>query len=168
MNDIILTWPKKRSLDSYLKECEKAAQMGRIVGYSAQNRPRSQRGDRSYMVHDGAIRGWLEITQVISYESHSPDFVDPSTGKVWRGGGRWIIVRNPVWHRIEPIPMKGFRGFRYTERHCSVCHTMAGNLIKGACYDCCKVCTICNENPAYPSKSPICDSCDLIAKRIAK
>ncbi len=107
MTDLVITWPKTRPLDSYLEECEKAAEAGFVVNYRVANRPDVEIGDRCYVVYDGAVRGW----QVIYGCWWRDDVTDPTTGRLMKPG--YYVVRDPAWNPIEPIPMKGFQGFRY-------------------------------------------------------
>lgn len=113
--DLIVTWPKSRPLSSYLRELERAQRSGQVINYRVRHQPRISpsawrgRGPRCYMVHDGAIRGYNKIRCLTFREDH--EVVDPITGNFWPRG--WYIVRDPGWHEVEPVPMRGFRGFRY-------------------------------------------------------
>lgn len=111
--DIILTWPKKRKLASYVEEVKKAATQGKVVCFRVTHLPKkAKRGDRAYMVHDGYIRGYMWIVGLT--ESPEGAVVNPITGDEWPAGN--YIMRFPQWHELkEPIPMKGFRGFRYRD-----------------------------------------------------
>lgn len=110
MSDIIVTWPKSRTLSSYLFELEHAELCDEVIGYKVRYKARVEKGDRCYMVHDGAIRGWTEIHGV----EWGDEFWNPHK-QSYMGIG-WFVVRSPVWHPLaDPLPMKGFRGFRYFE-----------------------------------------------------
>jgi hypothetical protein len=111
--DLILTWPKTRRLPVYLSTLEDARGRGDVINYRVAFPPSTapRAFERVYMVHDGAIRGWSTFRE-IAYRG---------TGQVRdRGGGfwpeGWYIVREPDWHPLDrPLPMVGFRGFRYLE-----------------------------------------------------
>lgn len=115
--DVIVTWPKKRPLSSYLEELRKAAQDGLFINFRIAQRPRTGFGDwngrpgRCYAVHSGFVRGFNVIAYVIFREEG--EVTDPITGQSWPAGN--YIVRDPIWHSIDPVPMTGFRGFRYAE-----------------------------------------------------
>lgn len=110
--DLVITWPKRRSLQSYLAELDKAERYGQLINFRLGSKPKLEQFERCYMVHDGAIRGWNEV---IAVEYKPADTVrDPFTGGYWPGGT--YIVRHPFWHPVDPIPMKGFQGYRYYVR----------------------------------------------------
>lgn len=108
MSDIIITWPKKRTLESYLDELDKACEAGLTIHYRVASKPRVEAGDRCFMVHDGAIRGWNIILGV----AHRDDVIDPISGTRMKPG--WYIERDPLWHPMDnSLEMAGFRGYRY-------------------------------------------------------
>lgn len=115
MTDLILTWPKSRSLESYLLELKRAERDGLVINYRTPNPPKSNDGwGRCYMVHDGAVRGWTQIIEVRWRGEGEVRQVDDDFGGpgFWPEG--WYVVREPVWRALDkPIPMQGFRGFRY-------------------------------------------------------
>lgn len=116
--DIVVTWPKTKPLLDYLAELRQADRAGDLINFRVRHLPtwHDQIGDhrwngwpwgrtrpRCYMVHDGAVRGWCRIA-----------------GTCWRDDGEvagwpagWYIVRDPWWTPIEPVPMRGFRGWRW-------------------------------------------------------
>jgi hypothetical protein len=110
MSDIIITWPKRRALESYLEELKKAWLAGRVIGYRVASRPNVEEGDRCYVVHSGKLRGWNEIFAV----EYRGDVIDPLTHKPMRPG--YYIIRDAEWHPCpEPLKeMVGFRGYRYS------------------------------------------------------
>lgn len=113
--DIIVTWPKTRALDSYLKEVRKAWHGKRMLCFRVSSRPDCDAGDRCYQVHGGFVRGWLPIQGVIHTDDAPDDFeiTDPLTGEQWPRG--LYVVRHPVWNDLsgKEVPMVGFQGFRY-------------------------------------------------------
>lgn len=113
MTDIVVTWPKTRSLKSYLEQCEKASEEGRYINYHVASIPQRDIGVRCYVVHDGYVRGWQKI-KTWTWKGERGEVVDPITGESWRPG--WYIVRDPEWHALVDgrLPeMAGFQGWRY-------------------------------------------------------
>lgn len=113
--DIIVTWPKTRPLASYLAELAKAKSDGCVINYRVPHLPDLDPGSglgresRCYMVHDGFVRGWCEI---LATTYRGPREVrDTVTGGFWSAGS--YIVRDPTWHAVHRIPMRGFQGWRY-------------------------------------------------------
>lgn len=116
MTDLILTWPKHRPLDSYLRELKLAAERNEVINFRVSGCPVVGAGDRCYMVHDGAMRGWSPILEVAHRGPRQVRRVasDDRSG-FWPEG--WYVVRKPVWTPLdEPVPMRGFQGFRYLTR----------------------------------------------------
>lgn len=110
MTDIVVTWPKSRELQSYLDELAKAHQQGLVINYRVSVLPRAV-PERCYMVHDGAVRGWNRVLGM----GDRTDVVDPITQSLMEPGV--FITRDPVWHPLaDPIPMRGFQGWRYFDR----------------------------------------------------
>lgn len=103
---IIITLPKTVDWDDYKSELYKAA-TGEILNFKVSNFPTEVRpGDKCYLVHDGYIKGWHEI-----YDFAENDFTCTTTGKKWKGK---FIQRTGPFHFLEdPVPMKGFQGWRY-------------------------------------------------------
>jgi hypothetical protein len=120
--DIAITWPKSRSLESYLLECSRAVREGLIVNYRVARLPDwpvgafdyGARYPRTYMVHDGFVRGWLQVIYVTRREDGEVEGHPYLRRGYWPAGN--YIVRNPLWHPISTerqIPMVGFRGWRW-------------------------------------------------------
>lgn len=107
MPDIVVTWPKNRTLNSYLYELEQAVQENRFICYRVARLPRVRMGDQCYVVHDGFIRGY----NIIRDATYMDDVIDPITNERMDSG--YYILRYPEWREIEPVEMEGFRGFRY-------------------------------------------------------
>ena len=61
--------------------------------------------ERVYLVHNGYIIGWQKFVGT----SDKP-FDCTTTGKSWSGK---FLQRTGEFHKINPIPHKGFQGFRY-------------------------------------------------------
>lgn len=116
--DLILTWPRTRPLDSYVEEMKRAERLGQVVNFRVHNKPTLKvQGDdweRAWMVHDGKVRGY----------SHIVEIAERGIGEVLRvqsdpRGGYWppgvYVVREAIFFQVEPIPMRGFQGFRYAD-----------------------------------------------------
>lgn len=121
--DIVVTWPKTRPLQSYLDELERAERDLLVINYRVARPPRwkdlnaLEREPRCYMVHDGFIRGYNEIRYVtewgegvVSRTSYDEDGMGAWAG-FWPAG--WYVVRDPHWYPVEPVPMRGFQGWRW-------------------------------------------------------
>jgi hypothetical protein len=65
-------------------------------------------GDRVYFIEDGVIRYYHTFRRV------EKDFRCEVTGRVWHGNN--LILFCPEVKLRQPVPMKGFRGFRYAEK----------------------------------------------------
>lgn len=117
MKDLVITWPKKRKLDSYEIELGHAAVAGQVINFRVPSTPKEV-CERCYIVYDGKVRGW---NLVLGYARRGDNEVlDPITGKYWPAG--IYIIRKPEWNVMRAGPeMKGFQGFRYIERPCDVC-----------------------------------------------
>lgn len=109
MSDVVVTWPKSRPLESYLSELKRAERDGEVAYYSVRGDVQTKEGERCFHVHDGAIRGYLIVRKVVFIPEGS--LIDNVTGQHFPSG--FYIERDPEWHPVDPIPMQGFRGFRY-------------------------------------------------------
>lgn len=105
--DIIATLPKSIKWSDYQKELDAVKDGSSVMNFKVKSFPNTTAGNKFYIVHNGAIRGWMEIVG-LSEES----FTCSTTGKEW--GGKFV-QRSGEFHPIDPIPMKGFQGFRYYE-----------------------------------------------------
>lgn len=105
--NIVVTVPRHIEWQKYEEELAAVAS-GDIMNYRVAAKPNVQKGDKCYIVYRGLIRGYMIVHDVI-YRSEV--FKCTTTGEVWRPG--WYIQRTGLFHRIEPVEMKGFQGFRY-------------------------------------------------------
>ncbi|MEK6829560.1 MAG: hypothetical protein AABY15_05570 [Nanoarchaeota archaeon] len=103
--DIIITIPKSISWEEYKKELNAVADGSQVMNFKVNHFPKTKKGNKCYVLHNGTIQGWMEIVGL-----SEEDFVCTTTGKSWKGK---FIQRSGPFHKIEPIPMKGFQGFRY-------------------------------------------------------
>lgn len=112
--DLLITWPKKRPLASYLDALTKAAAEGKVINFRVAKLPKigfldwSGRPKRCYVVYDGFVRGYNEILDLTGREHGE---VDGFYGEEWGAGN--YIVRDPLWHPVEPVPHKGFQSWHY-------------------------------------------------------
>lgn len=124
MTDVVVTWPKSRPFGSYIAELENAKREGLNINYRVRNPPGRTRffegvGDddtpRLYRVHDDKVRGYTPVLGVTFRDEGTVARVasDLMTGH-WPAG--WYIVCEPVFYDIEPVEMKGFRGWRWYDR----------------------------------------------------
>ncbi len=104
MSDIIITLSKNILWEDYKKEL-KAAENGYSLNFKVNNFPNVNIGEKCYLLHDGFIRGYMIISGLSEKE-----FDCTTTGKKWRGK---FIERTGEFHYINPIPMRGFQGYRY-------------------------------------------------------
>ncbi len=103
--DIIITLPKSVSWDEYEKELAAVKDGNQTLNFKVNNFPKTSNGNKCYLVYNGQIKGWMEITGLSEKE-----FTCSTTGNKWKGK---FIERSGPFHKINPIPMKGFQGFRY-------------------------------------------------------
>ena len=108
---LIITIPKKIKWGDYEKEIETVKDGSQMMLFRVPFKPKHDLiGERCYICHDGYIKGWMKVVDVI----YSDGFTCTTTGNVWPEG--WYICRSGEFHYLsDPIPMKGFRGIRYTE-----------------------------------------------------
>lgn len=103
--DIVITIPKTISWSEYEKELA-AAEKGETLNFKVRHFPKTKPGNRCYVCHDGSIKGWMEISKLSEKE-----FECTTTGKTWKGK---FVERSGKFNKLdEPIPMTGFRGFKY-------------------------------------------------------
>lgn len=103
--DIIITLPKSIKWEDYEKELETVKNWSEVMNFKVNNFPKTSKGCKCYLIHNGVIKGWMEIVGLTEKE-----FYCSTTGKEWKGK---FIERSGPFNYIEPIPMKGFQGFRY-------------------------------------------------------
>jgi hypothetical protein len=116
---IVVTWPKTRPLNSYLREVKRARERGHQCFFRVPRNaaPLVAYGAPCYHVYDGRIRGSLPFLGVQLVQEGVIE--DPITGDYWPAGN--YLVRSPEWTSIDfrynedtgPWEMQGFRGWRY-------------------------------------------------------
>jgi hypothetical protein len=108
MSDIIITLPKTVLWEDYQKELDETAKGG-TINFKVSNFPKVQRGDKCYITHNGFVKGFMLISALAE-----KDFTCTTTGKRWKGK---FIERSGEFFPINPVPYKGFQGFRYFDHH---------------------------------------------------
>lgn len=108
--DIIVTTPKNQ-IAAAAEEAKFVIKSG--GGYyfrRLSSRPKNiRRKSRVFYVEDGYIRGFCIVREL-------EDLPEGSTCKVtWKkwAPGFYVYMDADSWEWIDPIPMKGFQGFRY-------------------------------------------------------
>ena len=123
--DIIVTVPKSE-LKNILKERvwaekegAKAQKYWRVSKKCTDTIPKNlQPGDRVYFVEDGKITCWQEFVQRDYYfddEEHPDSFYCEVTDREW-GPGTYLVLKHPVHALKQTVSMRGFQGYRYTNR----------------------------------------------------
>ena len=103
----IITIPKKTKWEDYQLELDAALQ-GEILNFRVMNFPRKMEvGDRCYIVWNGKVRGWMEITGMVTADQ---PWQCTTTGQIWPAGN--YIQRSGPFNEIDGPEMTGFRGIR--------------------------------------------------------
>lgn len=113
--DIVVTWPRSRSLASYLRELREAHQAGLVINYRVARAPVPV-PERCYMVHGGRVVGYNEVIEVAHRGEGEVARVpgDPLAG-FWPAGV--YVVRKPFFTPLaKRVEMVGFRGWRWFDR----------------------------------------------------
>ncbi len=115
--DLLITIPKTVKWGRWLDECWDTVRYGGTLNYristSFNRLPKVTLGkndDRVYVVHDGRIRGYHHLQAIRFLDA----FTCQTTLKNWPAG--YYLVRSGPFHPIEPIPHRGFQGWRYYKR----------------------------------------------------
>jgi hypothetical protein len=106
--DIAITLPAKTDWSEYQKELDLVKDYSHVLNFKVPNFPtKSGKGHKCYLNYQGNIIGWMEI---VGFSGEG--FPCSVTGKRWDGK---FIQRSGPFYKIDPIPMKGFRGFKYVD-----------------------------------------------------
>lgn len=106
--DIIITLPSNIEWSEYEKELERVKDGSEILNFKVNNFPtKTKVGEKCYLLYRGNIIGWMYI-----FGFSKKEFTCSTTGKKYEGK---FIERSGHFYKIDPIPMKGFQGFRYFE-----------------------------------------------------
>lgn len=108
--DIIVTTPKSE-MSNAAQEAEDTKRAGGghyFRRFSHWQKPNVEKGNRVYYVEDGYVRGFCEVSQT---ETRAPTSCT-TTGREWPPGF-YVFMDSKTWQWINPVPMRGFQGFRY-------------------------------------------------------
>lgn len=109
--DIVITLPQKIEWEDYQSELDDVADGSGVLNYRIPGTSftlNPGQGNRCYLVWRGKVRGWMLITGI---DCKADGFTCQTTGRWWPPGV--YIQRSGPFHRLKnPIPMKGFRGWR--------------------------------------------------------
>jgi len=109
--DWIITIPKTVSWDTYQQELDAARDWKVVLNYRTRYFPKEMtRGDRCFIVHDGQVRGWMEVVGL----DETKGFTCRTTGIEWPAGK--YIQRSGPFHPVSGVEMQGFRGIRKYEK----------------------------------------------------
>lgn len=114
MKELAVTWPKSKPLETYLEELRRAGEERLEINFRVPSKP-SILPVRCYMVHSGHLRGYNLVRRIVHRgEGEVARVESDAFAGFWPAG--WYIVRDPLWHPITPVPMRGFQGYRYIDR----------------------------------------------------
>lgn len=108
--DIIVTTPKHEMANAAREaaDCIRAGGGEYFRRFSARQAPCIRPGEWVWYVEDGYLRGGCQVTRV----EVNPTTVCATTGRSWPPG-LYVFMDASTWVWFLPLPMKGFRGFRY-------------------------------------------------------
>ena len=105
--DIVVTTPKSEMLNAAAEAAQCLRDEGGYYFRAFQRLPTNvQSGCRVYYVENGAVRGFALVERI-----EAGRFKCETTGRCWSGWN--LLMRADSWKWIEPIPMRGFQGWRY-------------------------------------------------------
>lgn len=106
--DILVTTPKKE-MDIAEREAKDCIDSGGGSYFRKfVRKPKDLNiGDKVFYVEDGYIRGFAIVSDIIDGNMRCN-----TSGKNW-GDAYYAIMDSKTWKWIDPIPHKGFQGWRY-------------------------------------------------------
>jgi len=104
--DLVVTLPQKIEWADYQVELDAVADWKGVLRYRVARLPPVVPYDRCFIVWRGAVRGWMSMLTA----KWCAGFQCSITDKWWPAGN--YIMRTGPFHQIEPIPMRGFPGWR--------------------------------------------------------
>lgn len=121
--DIIVTTPKSQMSNAAQEAADCIANGG---GYYFRRfnlpGPDVKKGDNVFYVEDGYVRGFCVVDRV----QHNQGMQRcETTGQMW-GPGLYVFMRADSWRWIEPLPMRGFQGFRYANFRITAVQVVGG------------------------------------------
>lgn len=115
--DIVITIPRHeyKNIDKEIEWAKNLTQNQRessTKNWTLSKLPsKIKNGDRCYFIKNGKIEHYRNI---LGWDKYSGGFSCDVTGRSWYGSYLELSVL-PVYLK-NPVPMKGFQGFRYIER----------------------------------------------------
>jgi len=104
---IIITLPSQIRWRDYEEELKKVENYSQVLNFKVPHFPKGiNKGDKCYIVHQGFVKGWMEIVGFSEKQ-----FVCSTSNKKW--DGKFIERSGPFHYLNEKIPYKGFQGYRY-------------------------------------------------------
>lgn len=108
MKCLCVTLPRSIKWVDYEKELKNVEDYSQVMNFKVTTMPRDiDNYKKCYICHDGFIKGWQEIVG----HNKSNGFNCTTTGKRW-SAGNYIQRSGPFHYLNDPVPMKGFMGFR--------------------------------------------------------
>ena len=105
-NALLITLPSSIKWEDYEKELKAVEDESQVMNFKVPFLPKNIHYiKRVYLIHQGNIVGWQKFVGT----SDKP-FKCTTTDKNWDGN---FLQRTGPFHKIDPIPCKGFQGFRY-------------------------------------------------------
>ena len=105
-NALLITLPSSIKWEDYEKELKAVEDESQVMNFKVPFLPKNIHNiKRVYLVYQGNIVGWQKFVGT----SDKP-FKCTTTDKNWDGK---FLQRTGPFHKIDPIPCKGFQGFRY-------------------------------------------------------
>lgn len=105
-NALLITLPSSIEWSDYEKELKNVEDESQVMNFKVPFLPKNiHHLKRVYLVYQGNIVGWQKFVG-----TSDKSFKCTTTNKNWDGK---FIQRTGPFHKIDPIPYKGFQGFRY-------------------------------------------------------
>lgn len=106
--DWVITIPKTIAWKDYQRELATVADRTQVMNYRVRFIPKDMsEGDRCFIVHDGRVRGWMEIVGLIA---RAEPWTCTTTGTRWPAGN--YIQRSGPFTLVDGPEYTGFRGVR--------------------------------------------------------
>jgi hypothetical protein len=107
--DIVITVPKLIKWENYKFELARVKDRCEVMNFRLGIKPNVNIGDKCFVVHDGKVRGWMEIVGI----KETDGFTCTTTGRFWPKG--IYIQRSGEFNEVDGPEMQGFQGFRYAK-----------------------------------------------------
>lgn len=106
--DICITLPKTIKWSDYEKELKKVKDYSQSINFKVPFLPiKTNQGDKCFLCYNNQIIGYQRIVGLMDDKK----FKCSITGKAWEG--KFIVRSGPFVKLNNPIPCKGFQGFKY-------------------------------------------------------